>query len=284
MESKEILEFLGLDPEKIKTVDDLKPAFETEFVRTKTLSVDSEVLKPIIGKVLGPVENALQSTLKALDAGIDFEAADWKGAKTKDKIKLAFEKFSEKTNTVIEDLKAKANQGNDVKVTELQKELEKRDLKYKDLEGRHNTVVTEFDTHKKTAEEKLKEKTMGILFKDKMAKLTPQIEASELQMTGFNAILKSKYVLELNDKEDDIIVKDAKTGLTVPSKTVTGASKTFEEIFTDEAIEQKIFKANPQGGKGKTIITKSAAEEAAENAKKRPGRTVGKSLRVAAQA
>ena len=41
METKQILEFLGIDAEKVKTVDDLKPEFEKEFVRIKTLTIDS---------------------------------------------------------------------------------------------------------------------------------------------------------------------------------------------------------------------------------------------------
>lgn len=278
MEVKELLEYLGQDPEKIKTLDDLKPAFESEFIKIKTLSVDSEVLKPIIGKVLGPVENALQSTLKALDSTIDFEATDWKGAKTKDKIKIAFEKVTEQTNSVIEELKKKSSQGNDEKVNDIQKLLDKQKELYRDLENRHGLLTTEYTDHKKTAESKLKEKTMGILFKDKMAKLTPLVEASELQMTGFNSILKSKYVLELNEAEDDIVVKDAKTGLTIPTPKRAGESKTFEEIFTDEAIEQKIFKVNSQAGKTRTTVTETAAAAQAAAGKTRAGRTLGKSL------
>lgn len=273
MEAKDILGFLGIDAEKVKTVDDLKPEFEKEFVRIKTLTVDSEAIKPIVGKILNEVNTNIKAAVKPFDAGIDFESDEWKNAPTKNKVQTVFDKIAAKQKSIVDDLTVKATQGNDQKVKDLEEAVRKANEKFEDLQNRHTVTVKDFNEFKTTTETTAKNNTLNSLLKQEKEKVPLIDGVTKVHLLGFDQALKDKFNFELDDAGQTIIPKLKSTGKPVPSTKVTGENKTLAEILEDEAIELGIFKANSQGGNEKPKPKQAAA---ASSAAGEEGKTVGR--------
>lgn len=267
MELQEVLTLLGIPSEKATTIDALKTEFEKEFVRVKTLTVDSEAIKPIVGKILNEVNTNIKAAVKPFDAGIDFESDEWKNADTKTRVKLTFDKIAGKHKTIVDDLTTKASQNNDQKVKDLQEELRKANEKYGDLEGKHGVVVNEFNEFKNNTLTAAKNNTLNGYLKNAKENVKFISGITKVQMLGFDQSLSTKFEFDLDESGKSVIVKDKSTGKPIPSKKVANQSKTLDEVLEDEAIELELFEANGQGGKEKpkpkqqTSIANSAEAE-----------------------
>lgn len=277
MELQEVLTLLGIPSEKATTIDALKSEFEKEFVRIKNLTVDSEAIKPIVGKILNEVNTNIKAAVKPFDAGIDFESDEWKNADTKTRVKMTFDKIAGKHKTIVDDLTTKASQNNDQKVKDLEESLRKANEKYGELEGKHGVVVNEYSEFKNNTLTAAKNNTLNGLLKGAKENVKFIAGVTKVQMLGFDQSLATKYDFDLDESGKSVVVKDKATGKPIPSKKVANESKKLDEILEDEAIELELFEANGQGGKEKpNPKSTSTATKDAKSEEGKAGRVVAK--------
>lgn len=242
IELKQVIEYLGMNPEEIKELDDLKGKFDSEFVRKSAINEDFEPVKKLIGAAYGSFDSDLSNVAKGHEIKVS-EIEGWKDAKIKDKVKLLASAIVKNKELQIEELTKKAGQGNDEKVKELTEFLEKEKSKRKDIEALLKNVSTELDTTKQTYESKLKSTKLDTLINSARAGIKWIDGVTELQTEGFNSIISKKFKFDL-DETGKLQVTDAE-GKLIPNTKVTGTFKTADEVLAEEAIRQNLYKINP---------------------------------------
>lgn len=249
IELKQVIEFLGYNPEEIKELSDLKTKFDTEFVRTSNITADYEPVKKILGKTLGITETKLQKYSKTNELDIDFYSEDLVKLPFSDKVDLVFTKLNEKNKAIVLDLTAKAGQGNDEKVKEIQLKLEKTTQKAKDYETLLNSTKTEFESYKTNTATEIKNKTLSGIKKEIYSKAKFLPDTNDFTKKGFLNTFEEMYNFDLDENEAPVITD--KKGQKIPSTKVTGAFKTPQELLEEELIKAKLFPLNPDGGQKK---------------------------------
>lgn len=252
MDIKEINEFLGFKADQFKTVDEFKTAFNGEFVRTSAINEDLEPVKKIVGKLFGTLENEIKKVAKSHELDVDLDADDIKGKKVTDKLKFVFSKYDEKNKSVIDDLTAKAGQGNDEKVKEWETKYEKLKTKHTDVEGLLKTTSSEFEAFKQNSAKEVKNVKLGIHKAEIFGKAKFIPEANEFTKKGFLTDFEEKYQIDLDENEKPIVVD--KKGQRIPNPKVTGSFFEPMELLTEEIIKAKLFPVNKDGNKPITHI------------------------------
>ena len=276
MEVKEVIEFLGLKPDEIKTVDDLKAKFEPEFVRISTLTEDSEIIKPFTSKSFGILETESRKLAKKFEIDIDTDIPEFKTVKkATEKYDLVAAKIIEKKDAKIAELAANAGKGNDEKVNELTATLEKEKKARKDEKELLKSISKEFDDYKATAANQLK--TIKLETLKAAAKSTVKIipEATELQKEGYDSIINKRFKFDLDETGNKLVVYDA-DGKLIPNPKVTGTFKSAEDVLLEIAVKENLCKLNPDGGKPKPEDTKKFSGKEDD----KPLRSVAKRMNV----
>lgn len=250
---KEALEYLGYKAEDFKTVDEFKQKFDSTFIKQTNISEDSEPVKKILGKTFGTLENEIKKVAKSFDIDVDFDSEDLKGKKVTDKLKCAFDKYKEKTTSVISELESKVGLGNDEKLKEWQTKYEKTQQKAKDLEGLLNSTKSEYEQAQMKWSSEVKSVKLNVLTKDAFSKVKLKPDISEFEKKGYLSTISEKYDFDL-DEQENLIVK-TKSGERLKSSKVTGAFKNIDEILEEEAIAGKLYQLNTDGGKPKAPIS-----------------------------
>lgn len=279
MELKDVLGYLGIDAEKVKTIDDLKGTFEKEFVRVSNINEDSDYVKPLIGKIYGTQENELKKVAKEFE--IDIDADEFKEAKlVKDKLKLLTKKVAEKYDAKAKEWELKATQGNDEKLTAAEKKAEKLAKELKEKNSLLEATVTDFNSFKQNASSEMKNFKLNNFKSSLFGSLKYNSQASELAKKGFLATIAEKYEFDFDEKETPII--RAKGGQQLKNDKVAGAFLTPEEVIKNEAIEAGLYEVNPNASAQRRTITITPTGEPQTTAKVgangQPTRTVAPRL------
>lgn len=257
IEVKDIISYLGFKPEDIKELDDLKPAFESEFVRVANINEDYEPVKKIIGKTFGSIETNITQLAKSKDINFD-DVSDWKESKLKDKLKIFATKLEEKSSSTIEELTKKASLNSDEKVKELETKLEKSKSKINDLDGLLKSTSNEFTAYKETAAKQIKGVKLDTLKTDALSKIKFKPDISEFEKEGYMSVIQKKYKFDL-DENDKFVVMDS-SGKLIPNTKVSGTFKTINEVLEEEAIAGKLFQMNVDAGKPKPNVNKTIVD------------------------
>lgn len=255
IEAKEILEYLGFDPEKVQSLEDLKPSFEKEFIKASNLSEDNPALAPVLGRIYGKQESELKKLAKEFE--LDLDNDDYRANKmVTEKTKFILSKLNEKQSSVISELKTKASQGNDEKVKELEKKLAKIAQEKADIDNLLNTTKTEYQQFQEKSKGEIKSVKLGIRETDALSKVKFKSDISEIEKRGFMSKIKEEYVLDLGD-DDSLIVKD-KTGARIPSAKKAGDFKSYDEVLEEVAVKEKLYQLNDSAKKQQVQATSTA--------------------------
>jgi len=71
-------------------------------------------------------------------------------------------------------------------------------------------------------------------------------DITPLEQAGFTSVFENKYELQLDDK-DEIFITD-KTGNRIANPATHGAFKSPQDVLKEEAVANKVFALNPDGG------------------------------------
>lgn len=248
IESKDIIEFLGLPEDQAKDMNTLKEAFSNTFVRKD--NIDDETKDRITGGAFGQATRKYRQGLT--DIGVEITDAEVTDPVSKKNLKLekvyeiGLGKIKSKMTQYESELKAaKESSGDPGKETaELQKKYNLLESQYNEVSGKFTTLNSEYETFKtskdsefttyKLNNKKLEYESKFMTFPDK----TP-----ELMKTGFKSTLGSKYDFEWDEQSQDIMPIDKATKKPVAGK-VAGTYKKYDEIIKDEQAAQGLIVKN----------------------------------------
>lgn len=273
MELKEVLNYLGFDAEKVKTIDDLKGTFEKEFVRTSTLNEENELIKPILGKTYGTLENELKKIAKKFEVDMD-EFKDAK--KVSEKAELLISKIASIKDSKINEFKTKLEQGSDEKLTAAEKKAEKLARELKEKEALLEATVNDFNGFKQNSANELKNFKLNTVKSSIFNGLKYNSQATDLAKKGFLATIHEKYEFDLDEKEQPII--RTKGGTQIKSDKVAGAFLTPDEVIKKEAIDAGLYEVNPNTQQQQRTITITAAGNNQAQSKVNPNGTAARTV------
>lgn len=260
----ELLKFLNL--EEAESVEAAKEKFQADFLPAKTLNEK-------VGKITGTINSLAPKLFN--EFGVTLTDEDFKGKKTEEVLQFAASKAAENYKAKITELEARASgqAGEEVlkqweqKYTKLEKQLnEERSLK--------NDVATQFEQFKIGIENEKKSSKISHALENSLKEIKLDPTVNQLTIEGFKGLVKSKYIIDLED--DAPVIKDAKTGEKITSKAKAGTFMSIQDVLLKEATEQNIILKNPHAGQasgGKD--TKKTATQVPDNTKKVNPRFLG---------
>ena len=241
METKEILETIGLDPAKVTTKEQLLSEFDTKFITKEAAIKDETIKSKITGEVLSSVEVNFKRDLKEI--GIELSADEIKGKKLSEVQKIGISKAKDFFESQINDLKTKAGQGNDEKVKEKEKELEAWQKKFSDLKGLHDSTTNEFNSFKQNTESEKRNSIKSSLYEDTMSKIKWKDKSTDLEMAGIRTIINSELSFDLNENNQlDVFDKNNQR---LKSKVKAGEWMTPKEAIEEIVERNNMIQKNP---------------------------------------
>lgn len=236
IESKDILDYLGVDPSKVNSIDDFKTLHDTDFIKKSNIGADRELHGKIVGARVGTIQTALTKALKSY--GVELKAEDLEGKKVEDIIELGLKGYADLSIKAQDELKAQIGSKPSEQLTALQTKYESLERKYNETEGLRKDLQTTLESTKTDYEGKLKGVKLDTLRNQSMGKVKFKQGMTDLEREGFNAIITKKYKTDLDG--DNIFVTDDK-GERIKSTKKAGEFKTFDEVLEEEAAGAKLL-------------------------------------------
>lgn len=246
-EKDEILNFLGFED-----FDNFKEAFPSKFLTKEAALEDEDIVNKVTARRIGEISSKVLPVFKLVDPDISLN-------KLKEgRLEDHFKTLEEKARTTFEELKSKASAGNDKKLSDLEKQLEDKDksiLSYKELNER---ITGEFESYKNETGNSIKSYKINHQLEQAKSKLAWVDDMTDVQRTGYNALLGSKYQFDIDEKDNVVVV--GKDGKRIQSKNKADFAS-LDEILALEADENKLIKKNNAKSGNNTIFVKPTKRE-----------------------
>lgn len=249
IELKPILTFLGMDEKEVDDFDKFKAAFQNKF-DTQENFFNSDAFKNKKAEINGAFQTMLKK--KALANGVELADSELKDSEGKflpndSIVEHLFGKFNENHKSTVAKIKAEheANAGKGSK--EWQDKYELVNKEKAELATLNEQIKLGFENEKKNFAGEIKKVKLQTKKGDLFKTLSFKKDITPLEQAGFTALFENKYELQLDDK-DEIFITD-KTGNRIANPATHGAFKSPSDVLQEEAIANKVFALNPDGGK-----------------------------------
>jgi ElaB/YqjD/DUF883 family membrane-anchored ribosome-binding protein len=235
MEIKDLLGYLGVSSE-IDSLDAFKEAFNDKFLPTDQAHTNDAVVAKVIGKKFGSQKTIAKRLAKEFELELDDETL----SKEPEHI---FEHIAKTAKTKIEELDTLVKTKGDDAVKEWQEKYEKVNTKLKDYEGSVKSLKSELE--KTVAEKDTAIRTFKTtsVYKDAVGSLKFSKNANDFAKKGFESIIKEKYVIEFDEK-DEAYIADANTKQRIPNPAKAGEFLGIKDVFTMEADAGGLLEKN----------------------------------------
>jgi len=241
---EEALEIVGIDVSKYETTDDLRTAFEAEWVKMDRVADNAKAREMVIGKVNRVASTRLGGIVKDFELDVDPEVLKKDPLDIIAEVSKALKPKFEEIKTLRE--KAEKAVPDDV-LNDLKGKLESKDKE-----------VSTFKTQAAEYQKKYDDLNLEITTKDRNAKVNADWDAAykgiewnesvdELKREGFDAKSRKKYKVEVQDDGNTRLL-DAK-GEPVSHPKKAGEYLSLTEALKRDADELGLTKKNPHAGK-----------------------------------
>lgn len=203
VEIKDVLNYIGLDPEKFETMDEVKEAFDAKFTTLEKAKTNEELAKHFTGKRFGAIETEFKQMAKA--NGVEYDEGELEGKKLEDVMSLTFEKIKAKHGSALEELKSKQHGSTDSRVKKLEADLENQKKAYSDLEALHGSLKETHNTKIKELEGNMTNYKKDVHLSKIMGGVKFRSNVTDLEKAGFNTLLSQKFKFGFDDRGEFIV-------------------------------------------------------------------------------
>jgi len=241
LEVKDIIESLGIEIDLATAkVEDFKKKIDERFITLEDAHTNPDIIKKANGNFGFEVDDTIYKSFK--DLGI--EKAELKTIPTtKEKIQF----IAQKAFDTVKELKEHAGKGNDEKVIKLQKDLEKIQGQAGQYKTELEKTAGELEKTKSEFTSQLKGFKVNSIMKDAKGKLAWSDQVNEITKLGFDVKLSEKYVLDLDENDNPVLMD--KKGQKIPHPKKTGTFLTIDEVLDMELDAAGLKKKNNLDGK-----------------------------------
>lgn len=246
MDFKEIAGYLNLNADEIKTLDDFKAKFDGEFIRRANVKNDEKIVSAIVGQRIGSIETAVRRLAK--ENGVEI-GDDYKDKKVEEII--GFVEGTIKTNHTnkLAELENQLKGSSDDRIKAWEQKYSKLETRFSETNDLLTGVKTQLETVQKDSDNRLKEYKIGDSHKSALNTLKFKNGITDVERIGFETLIKSKYVLDL-DEEGNALILDAKSKKQIPNTNKAGTFMSPSEIYDMELASAGLKQQNNAGGGG----------------------------------
>ena len=250
IDQKEVLEYLGIKdaPENLEA---FRKSFDASYIKKSpdVIKQDEELYGKLLGEKIGGVSTKLRRGLKQI--GIELSDPDVKDKKIEEIIEMGLKKASEHFGGKITELEGQVGKGNDEKVTELQKQLEKIQGKYTDLKGLHDNTMQEYETSKATWATEKKGIKKQVQFGEAIKGIKWKSGITDIEKKGFFATFDEEHTVDLDDKDTPEVFD--KSGKRIASGKESGKFVSLSEALENHGRKTGLWETNPIADRGRVI-------------------------------
>lgn len=250
MDTTALLQYLGLNPDEVKTLDDLKAKFPTQFVSRAALldqrsAEFKEILPHVAGRVTGSITSALNRALEEVQ--LELTPQEREGKKAEELVAYAITKLNGRAgekDSKLQQLQQQLEKSKDEATRELTAELDKARRRLQETEQLLTSTKTTLEQQRTEYEGKIKSTRLDYVRTDAHGKAIKwRTGIKPVEQAGFFAHLEKNYKLDLDDQGQ--LVPLTATGERVPSKKTVGAFMTYEEVLEQEGKALGVWEENP---------------------------------------
>lgn len=250
MDTTALLQYLGLNPDEVKTLDDLKAKFPTQFVSRAALldqrsAEFKEILPHVAGRVTGSITSALNRALEEVQ--LELTPQEREGKKAEELVAYAITKLNGRAgekDSKLQQLQQQLEKSKDEATRELTAELDKARKRLQETEQLLTSTKTTLEQQRTEYEGKIKSTRLDYVRTDAHGKAIKwRTGIKPVEQAGFFAHLEKNYKLDLDDHGQ--LVPLTATGERVPSKKTVGAFMTYEEVLEQEGKALGVWEENP---------------------------------------
>lgn len=261
VELKDILTYLDIKAEEGKELsfEDVKTHVQTKFVPVDHLQQRQDLLDPFIKAAVGQIAGSTQTAIisNAKDLGVEVTHKDFEGRKLTEVIPEIFGKVK----SALDEYKGKKPD------EQLIAKLAQRETEYKTLADQFNGVKSEYDGYKQQVQFEKVSATKNLVKQQSFGAISFKTNASELEKTGFKALIENDYDLEVDENGNSFAIH--KNGDKKGSRVQNPASATsflkFDELVKMKAAELKLI-ADPREGQPARSTYQQPTQQAAQPA------------------
>lgn len=245
MEAKDLLDFLGLDPEQVKDIDTFKGEFGKKYFTEKQIHSDKELLGRFTGKTMQKVTKAMLDHARELELDVE----DLKADTPEDTIKAITGKLSAHYGKQIEDVKSQVGKSGEEAIKPWQEKVSKFEQALNDEKKAKKEIAEQFEGYKKTAADQIKATRIDYFKKDLMTSIgyDPTVMKDDLKRKGWESHVAENFRFDF-DEHDQPIITD-KTGAKIKNPKKADEWLAPKDVLAAEAEKLGLLPKNPQGGK-----------------------------------
>ena len=242
MELKEVLSYLGYDPDKFKTADEFKSQFDEEFIRKSAATNDKEFVDKIFGKYV--LSAATTAKKAAKDMGIEIDNAELKDKKVDEVFSLVIGKIASAKDAKIKELSEAAGAGANEQVKQWEEKYGKLESKYNDTVRLHKSTVQEFDDFKGNSEKEKKSWIVSNVADKAWSSFKWANTADDLKKEGFKSLFSKNYQILLDEQNAPYIADS--TGNRIKSDKKQGEFRSIDEVLELEGVKAGVWAMSDQ--------------------------------------
>lgn len=228
-EALDLLNYVGIDD-----AETFKDTFGTKFFTKETALENDEIKKAIVGKRMTDITSSLLRLGKVVNPELSMREL------TKKHVEENIEDITEMFTNRISELDTKAKSGNDKKVTDLEKQLDEISKSVSVYKEVNEKLTAEYDTLKSGSANEMKSYKINHQYEQLKNQLSWIDEPTQVQRSGFDAIVSSNYKFDLDEK-DNLRILD-KEGKPIISKNKAAVADPLEIL--DVLLDQNKLKKN----------------------------------------
>jgi hypothetical protein len=267
IDPKEALEYLGINPEEVESLDAYKETFSKTYIKKEAAHLDDEVT----GKIFGRVNGSLRSTLKTTGKELGIEA-EWDKIDPKEGIQILAQNAAQIRAELAEAKKGKASS----------KEVEELSTRYaeaKKLQDELKEQLTTWESKYTNLEQSVKQREVQAKVEAQWDRAFDGVKWNEgvnkYAQEGFKAAVKGRYTIEF-DEDGQPYAADAQSKKRIPNPNKAHDFLGLDDLVKQFAEQEKLTGGNPQGGTAikKTFTTLGGATQQQPQTETKPVRRV----------
>lgn len=266
----EMLDFLGIDPKTVDSIEKFKEKFSGEgaaFIPASELTdTKSETFKRFVPKVVGQIAGKSTAVVKKRlsEMEIDLSPDEIKDKPFEDILDIALGKTVNTYKQKISDYETKLQHTNDERVVDLTTKLEQYKQKATDYETANRSLKEAYEQETTAHKNELKSFKLTTRKNDIFGKhIKFGSTVKDLEKEGYFSKIEKNYKFELSEDENDIEVFSKETGARIPNPKKAGAFMSVPEILEAEGLKEGVWSINEGAKKNNqkinTIFTTSNA-------------------------
>lgn len=246
MESKELLDYLGIDA---NTIEEFTAGFKQKYFTEKQIHDDKNLLSKFTGKTLTRIKQNILA--EAREADIPFTQSEFDDAPIEEVYKTLRTRQSEQFTTKLTEVQGQVGKSGEEAVKPYVEKISKYEQSLADEKKAKQEIASQFDQFKKESEGALKATRVQYYRKDLTSDIEnlfdPIAKKDELKMKGWNSHISENFKFDYDENDKPIITDKSGAKIKNPKKADEWLSP--KEVLQAEADKLGLIPKNPQGGK-----------------------------------